>query len=110
VDYNIYLMARIREETTAQPLHDGVRVALSRTGGVITSAGIILAGTFSALMILPLRDLFQIGFAVALGVLLDTFVVRSVMVPAIVTLLGRWNWWPSRRSRSEAAATPVEAA
>ena len=110
VDYNIYLMARIREETTAQSLHDGVRVALSRTGGVITSAGIILAGTFSALMILPLRDLFQIGFAVGLGVLLDTFVVRSVMVPAIVTLLGRWNWWPSRRFRPEAAAPPAEAA
>jgi RND superfamily putative drug exporter len=52
-------------------------------------------------MILPLRDLFQIGFAVALGVLLDTFIVRTVMVPAIVTLLGRWNWWPSSRSQQE---------
>jgi uncharacterized membrane protein YdfJ with MMPL/SSD domain len=109
VDYNIYLMARIREETAEQPLHDGVRVALSRTGGVITSAGIILAGTFGALMTLPLRDLFQVGFAVALGVLLDTFVVRSVMVPAIVTLLGRWNWWPSGRSRQEASTRRIEA-
>ena len=99
VDYNIYLMARIREETADQSMRDGVRVALSRTGGVITSAGIILAGTFGALMTLPLRDLFQVGFAVALGVLLDTFIVRSVMVPSIVTLLGRWNWWPSGRSR-----------
>jgi uncharacterized membrane protein YdfJ with MMPL/SSD domain len=109
VDYNIYLMARIREETEQQTLHDGVRVALSRTGGVITSAGIILAGTFSALMLLPLRDLFQVGFAVALGVLLDTFVVRSVMVPAIVTLLGHWNWWPSQRSRSVPAAREEQA-
>jgi uncharacterized membrane protein YdfJ with MMPL/SSD domain len=110
VDYNIYLMARIREETAHQSLHDGVRVALSRTGGVITSAGIILAGTFGALMILPLRDLFQVGFAVALGVLLDTFVVRSVMVPAIVTLLGRWNWWPSARSRAEEPVARAETA
>jgi uncharacterized membrane protein YdfJ with MMPL/SSD domain len=112
VDYNIYLMARIREETASLSLHDGVQVALSRTGGVITSAGIILAGTFSALMLLPLRDLFQLGFAVAIGVLLDTFVVRTVMVPAIVVLLGRWNWWPSRRFR-EASPAPgrvVEAA
>ncbi|MDQ3614071.1 MAG: MMPL family transporter [Chloroflexota bacterium] len=99
VDYNIYLMARIREETEGLNLHDGVQVALSRTGGVITSAGIILAGTFGALMTLPLRDLFQLGFAVAIGVLLDTFVVRTIMVPAIVVLLGRWNWWPGRRFR-----------
>jgi RND superfamily putative drug exporter len=66
---------------------------------VITSAGIILSGTFGALMILPLRDLFQLGLAVAIGVLLDTFVVRTVMVPGIVLLLGKWNWWPSQRSR-----------
>jgi RND superfamily putative drug exporter len=99
VDYNIYLMARIREETEQRNLHDGVQVALSRTGGVITSVGIILAGTFGALMTLPLRDLFQLGFAVAVGVLLDTFVVRTIMVPAIVVLLGRWNWWPGRRFR-----------
>jgi uncharacterized membrane protein YdfJ with MMPL/SSD domain len=104
VDYNIYLMARIREETAGKSLHDGVQVALSRTGGVITSAGVILAGTFSALMLLPLRDLFQVGFTVAIGVLLDTFVVRTVMVPAIVVLLGRWNWWPSRRFQEEAPA------
>lgn len=99
VDYNIYLMARIREEVERHSLHDGVQVALSRTGGVITSAGIILAGTFGALMTLPLRDLFQLGFAVAIGVLLDTFIVRTIMVPAIVVLLGRWNWWPGRRFR-----------
>lgn len=101
IDYSIYLMTRIREETEHRPLDEGVRVALSRTGGVITSAGIILAGTFSALMILPLRDLFQLGLAVAIGVLLDTFITRTIMVPGIVLLLGRWNWWPSARFRSE---------
>ncbi len=107
IDYSIYLMARIREETAESDLHDGVRTAVSRTGGVITSAGIILAGTFGALMILPLRDLFQLGLAVAIGVLLDTFVVRTVMVPGIVLLLGRWNWWPGRRSHE--ASSPVAA-
>lgn len=99
IDYSIYLMTRIREETERHDLEKGVQVALSRTGGVITSAGIILAGTFSALMTLPLRDLFQIGLAVAIGVLLDTFVTRTVMVPSIVLLLKRWNWWPSARFR-----------
>lgn len=96
VDYNIYLMARIREESARMAFTPGVRRAIGRTGGVITSAGIILAGTFAALMTLPLRDLFQLGFAVALGVLLDTFIVRTLMVPAIVLLLGRWNWWPTK--------------
>jgi putative drug exporter of the RND superfamily len=95
VDYNIYLMARIREETKQHDLEDATRRALSRTGGVITSAGLILAGTFSALMTLPLQDLFQLGFAVAIGVLMDTFITRTLMVPSIVKLLGRWNWWPS---------------
>jgi putative drug exporter of the RND superfamily len=97
IDYSIYLMTRIREETENRDLKEGVETALSRTGGVITSAGIILAGTFSALMTLPLRDLFQIGLAVAIGVLLDTFVTRTIMVPSIVLLLKRWNWWPSAR-------------
>lgn len=112
IDYSIYLMTRIREETARRELNEGVRVALSRTGGVITSAGIILAGTFSALMTLPLRDLFQIGLAVAIGVLLDTFITRTIMVPAIVLLLKRWNWWPSARfrdERHESTSTPTGA-
>jgi uncharacterized membrane protein YdfJ with MMPL/SSD domain len=107
IDYNIFLMARIREETVRYGLETGTRRALGRTGGVITSAGIILAGTFAALMTLPLQDLFQLGFAVALGVLLETFVIRTLMVPSIVLLLGRWNWWPSRSAghdRSDASA------
>lgn len=101
VDYNIYLMARIREEVAVLGLHDGVRLALAKTGGVITSAGIILAATFGALMTLPLQDLFQLGFAVALGVLLDTFIVRSIVVPSIVLLLGKWNWWPSTHAQEQ---------
>lgn len=102
VDYNIYLMARIREEAKEHNLEDATRRALSRTGGVITSAGLILAGTFSALMTLPLQDLFQLGFAVAIGVLMDTFITRTLMVPSIVKMLGRWNWWPSSASRAQA--------
>ena len=63
---------------------------------LITSAGIILAGTFSALMVLPLTDLFQLGFAVAIGVIIDTFITRTLLVPALVKLLGQKNWWPSK--------------
>jgi putative drug exporter of the RND superfamily len=99
IDYNIYLMSRVREEARRLPVPDATQVALSRTGGVITSAGLILAGTFAALMTIPMRDLVQVGFAVALGVLMDTFVTRTMIVPSIVTLLGRWNWWPSGKSR-----------
>lgn len=96
VDYSIYLMSRVREEAGQLDLRHATERALVRTGGVITSAGIILAGTFAALMSLPLRDLFQFGFAVSAGVLIDTFVTRSLLVPAIVELLGKWNWWPSK--------------
>ena len=96
VDYNIYLMSRIREEARQAPLREAVVRALSRTGPVITSAGLILAGAFSALMTLPLQDLLQLGFAVAAGVLIDTFITRTLIVPTLVALLGRWNWWPSR--------------
>ena len=104
VDYNIYIMSRVREEVGRAGLVEGTRRAISRTGGVITSAGIILAGTFSVLATLPLRDLVQLGFAVMLGVLLDTFVVRALLVPSIVLLLGRWNWWPARRVAPAAEA------
>ncbi len=95
-DYNIYIMSRVREETRNRGLVEGTRYAITRTGGVITSAGIILAGTFSVLTTLPLLDLFQLGFTVMLGTLLDTFVVRAIMVPAIVMKLGELNWWPSK--------------
>ena len=96
VDYNIYLMSRIREEVRRAPLKEATAHALARTGPVITSAGLILAGTFSALMTLPLEDLVQLGFAVGIGVLIDTFITRTLIVPALVAIFGRWNWWPSR--------------
>ena len=102
VDYNIYLMSRIREEARRTPLREATHYALARTGPVITSAGLILAGTFSALMTLPLQDLLQLGFGVAIGVLMDTFITRTLIVPSLVSLIGRWNWWPSRISAPNA--------
>ena len=94
VDYNIYIISRVREESSRLGIMDGTITALSNTGGVITSAGIILAGTFATMATLPLRDLFQLGFVVALGVLIDTFFVRGFMVPSFIMLFGKWNWWP----------------
>jgi RND superfamily putative drug exporter len=98
-DYTIFLMSRVREEVAARGTLAGTQEALRRTGGVITSAGIILAGTFLVLTTLPLRELYQLGIVVALGVLLDTFVVRGLLVPGIVILLGRRTWWPGRAGR-----------
>ena len=101
VDYNIFLLARAREETVKHGTHAGILRALAVTGGVITSAGIVLAGTFSVLAVLPLVFLTEIGFVVAFGVLLDTFLVRSVLVPALVLLVGPKVWSPSRLARAE---------
>ena len=95
VDYTIFLMHRVREEALAVGTAEGMRRGLAVTGGVITSAGLVLAGTFAVLMVLPVTHLAQVGFAVALGVLLDTFVVRSVLLPAIVFSIGPRIWWPS---------------
>lgn len=106
VDYNIFLMARVREDTRTHDTRTAVRTALLSTGSVITSAGLVLAGTFSILMILPLVMLFQLGFTVALGVLLDTVLVRVVLVPAITYLLGEKAWWPARRTGPTAAPAP----
>ncbi len=100
VDYNIFLMARVREERLTHPTREAMLRGLAATGGVITSAGVVLAGTFSVLAVLPLVALTQIGITVALGVLLDTLVVRSVLVPALTFELGDRVWWPSRLSRS----------
>jgi RND superfamily putative drug exporter len=99
VDYNIFLIARAREETEKHGSEQGILRALAVTGGVITSAGIVLAGTFSVLAVLPLTFLTELGFVVAFGVLLDTFLVRSVLVPAIALSLGDRFWWPSALSR-----------
>src|SRR5205814_5553104 len=94
----IFLMSRVREESRRFGTREGALRALSATGPVITSAGVILAGTFSVLMTLPVTFVFDIGFIVAVGILLDTFVVRTIMVPAAVELLGDRIWWPSTAS------------
>ncbi|MBW1602026.1 MMPL family transporter [Streptomyces sp. JJ66] len=96
VDYNIFLMTRVREETVRHDSRFGVLKGLTATGGVITSAGVVLAATFAALSVIPLSFLVQISFIVAFGVLLDTFVVRSLLVPALVRVIGPAVWWPSR--------------
>jgi RND superfamily putative drug exporter len=96
VDYNIFLMSRVREESAGHGTREGVLRGLAVTGGVITSAGVVLAATFSALSVIPLLFLAQIAFIVAFGVLLDTLVVRSLLVPALVHDLGARVWWPSR--------------
>jgi len=96
IDYSIFLMTRVREESAERGTRPGILVALAVTGGVITSAGIVLAATFSALAIIPILFLVQIAFIVAFGVLLDTTVVRSLLVPAFAYDLGRRIWWPSK--------------
>ena len=108
VDYNIFLMARVREETAARGTRQGMLRGLAVTGAVITSAGIVLAGTFSALAVLPLVFLTQIGFVVAFGVLLDTLLVRSVLVPALVFDIGQRIWWPSRLAKRDAPEEPAD--
>jgi RND superfamily putative drug exporter len=114
IDYNIFLMTRVREETPEHGTRRAALIALGATGGVITSAGIVLAGTFAVLGTLPLVSFAEIGIAVALGVLLDTIIVRSVLVTAINLDVGSRIWWPSRldRGRDESptdAAAKVEA-
>jgi RND superfamily putative drug exporter len=94
VDYNIFLMTRAREEAVAHGTREGMLIALEDTGAVITGAGLILAGTFATLTLLPLEQLVQIGATVAIGVLLDTFIVRSLLIPAITYLCGERAWWP----------------
>jgi len=96
IDYNIFLMTRVREEAVQHDPRQGALTGLAATGGVITSAGLVLAGTFAALGTLPVTFLAELGFAVAFGVLLDTLVVRSVLVTALNLDLGRWIWWPSK--------------
>lgn len=108
IDYNIFLMTRVREEVALHGHAKGVLTGLTSTGGVITSAGIVLAATFSVFAGLPLVTMAQMGVLVGVGVLLDTFLVRTVMVPALALDLGRWTWWPGALFRHETrrAAAP----
>jgi RND superfamily putative drug exporter len=99
VDYNIFLMARVREEAARHGTREGMIRGLAVTGAVITSAGLVLAGTFAVLGVLPLVFLTEIGFLVAFGILLDTILVRSVLVPALVLEIGDNVWWPSRLAK-----------
>ncbi len=113
-DYNIFVISRIREESADRPIREGIRIASARTGAIVTSAGVILAGTFAAMTTAPLQVLFQVGSAVAMGILLDTFEVCSLLVPALTAAFGDWSWWPtgrhggwpSARRKVEAAVEP----
>ncbi|MCG1023531.1 MMPL family transporter [Sutcliffiella horikoshii] len=96
VDYNIMLISRIKEENRSFSTKEATRRGVALTGGVISSAGIILAATFGVLMTQPILELFMFGFIVCIGILLDAFLIRGMLVPAIVTLLKDWNWWPSK--------------
>jgi putative drug exporter of the RND superfamily len=106
VDYNIFLMTRIREETVRHDTTEATRRGLTATGGVITSAGVVLGATFLVLGVLPLIELLQLGIIVAFGVLLETTIVRSIVLPALVMDLGERTWWPGRSLR-EGGASPV---
>jgi RND superfamily putative drug exporter len=109
VDYTIFLMTRAREETAKFGAAEGMQHALTVTGGVITSAGLVLAATFGVLAVLPLTALLQLGIIVAVGVLLDTFIIRTLLVPALSLDVGRRIWWPSALARQlTPAAAPTE--
>ncbi len=109
IDYNIFLMTRVREETAKYGTKRAARIGLAATGGVITSAGLVLAGTFAVLGTLPLIAFAEIGFAVAFGVLLDTIVVRSILVTALNLDIGRYMWWPGALSRRHDEISPAAA-
>jgi len=100
IDYNIFLMTRVREEAHRRDTRHGAITGLAATGGVITSAGFVLAGTFAVLATIPSTAFTEIGFAVAFGILLDTIVVRSVLVTALNLDVGRWMWWPNNLART----------
>jgi RND superfamily putative drug exporter len=113
-DYNILVMTRIREEAHHLPLRQAIAKAIGATGPTVTSAGLVLAGTFAVLVIVSgggaNASQFQaIGAGLALGILMDTFLVRTVMVPSVVAILGRYNWWPSVLSSNDDPGAPGEA-
>jgi RND superfamily putative drug exporter len=98
-DYNILVMTRIREEAHFAPIKVAVGHAVEATGTTVTSAGLILAGTFGVLTVTGDTQIVEIGVGLAAGILLDTFLVRTLLVPSVAVLLGRWNWWPSSLSK-----------
>jgi len=110
IDYNIFLMTRVREESLKHGTRQGILRGLAITGGVITSAGLVLAATFAALSVIPILFLVQLAFIVAFGVLLDTFVVRTLLVPALSYDIGRAIWWPSKLARKSSAPSSVQPA
>jgi putative drug exporter of the RND superfamily len=99
IDYNIFLMTRVQEEAKHRGTKRGALIGLTATGGVITSAGLVLAGTFAVLGTLPLTFFAELGFAVAVGVLIDTFIIRSLLVTGLTLDIGRWMWWPNKMAR-----------
>lgn len=101
VDYNIMLMSRIKEEVANSSLEEAVQRGVAMTGGVISSAGLILAATFAVLMTQPILELFLFGFTVALGILIDTFLVRTLLVPSIMLKLGKWSLWPMKINKTK---------
>ncbi len=121
-DYNILVMTRIREEAHRLPLREAVSRAVAVTGTTVTSAGLVLAGTFAVFAVVGGRgaggsQIVDVGVGLAIGVIMDTFVVRTVLVPCTVVLLGRWNWWPSKiqvtpspRGRTRSAPAPTRSA
>ena len=102
IDYTIFLVHRARNEAKVHGTRDGMVEAITHTGGVITSAGVVLAAVFAALGILPLVTLGQLGLIVGVGVIVDTLVVRAVIVPSIFTLMGDKIWWPSKAPNASA--------
>jgi RND superfamily putative drug exporter len=99
-DYNIFLVSRIREEAETKSIKEAVHIAVANTGNVITSCGIILAGTFATLTSSSFPMVMEIGVAIAVGVLIDTFVVRALLVPSLAALFGRWGWWPAKQFKT----------
>lgn len=102
VDYNIMLISRIKEEARKHPIKEAISLGLAHTGRVISSAGIILAATFAVLITQPIMELFMFGFTVAICVLIDTFLIRTILVPAIMVKLGKYSLWPQKVIAEEA--------